>query len=756
MNPFSVLLCFSLLLVSSQTTTEAVQAKKDGVYIVYMGAAPSATRARRNDHDQLLNSMLKRRKDIVYSYNNGFSGFAARLSDEEARSIAQRPGVVSVFPDPLLQLHTTRSWDFLKYQTDVEINLKPISGPDSSSNGEDAIIGILDTGIWPESKSFNDKDMGPIPSKWKGSCMQGSGFTSSNCNRKLIGARYYNDSDSSSGSPRDQNGHGTHVAATAAGSPVEGASYRGLAEGIAKGGSPGSRIAMYRVCTLYGCRGSGILKAFDDAIADGVDILSLSLGASAGAEPEFSADPIAIGAFHAVEKGILVVCSAGNDGPNLETVVNVAPWILTVAATTIDRQFESDVVLGGSEVIKGGGINFANIQKSPVYPLIYGPSAKDSAASDESGRTCIPGALDKNKVMGKIIVCENYDGGYSPREKLETVISQGGIGVVLIDDNAATVASVYGSSPIATVTRKDGSEIISYINSTRHPTATILPTVTVTKYAPAPSIAYFSGRGPAANTRKLLKPDIAAPGVAILAAWPSNDTGGAETAPPFNILSGTSMSCPHVSGIAATVRSQYPSWSASAIRSAIMTTAIQTNNLKSPITTNSGEPATPYDLGAGEVSTTGPFQPGLVYETEITEYLQFLCNNGYEISKIKLISPDLPSTFSCPSNSSDDLISNMNYPSIAVSNLKVNEWKKVLRTVTSVGEDESVYTATVDAPTGLEVQVRPNKLQFTKNNKKLSYEVAFRPSGAVNGDLFGTISWTNGKYRVRSPFVASQ
>ena len=178
--------------------------------------------------------------------------------------------------------------------------------------------------------------------------------------------------------------------------------------------------------------------------------------------------------------------------------------------------------------------------------------------------------------------------------------------------------------------------------------------------------------------------------------------------------------------------------------------------MKAPITTNSGEPATPYDSGAGEVSTTGPFQPGLVYETEITEYLQFLCNNGYDISKIKLISPDLPKTFSCPSNSSGDLISNMNYPSIAVSGLKVNEWKKVLRTATSVGEDESVYTATVDTPTGLEVQVTPNKLQFTKHNKKRRYDVAFKSSGAVKVDCFGSILWINGKYRVGRLSVVSE
>lgn len=186
--------------------------------------------------------------------------------------------------------------------------------------------------------------------------MKGQNFTTSNCNKKLIGARYYEEPESSgvkaSGSTRDENGHGTHVASTAAGTPVEGASYHGLAEGMAKGGSPGSRIAMYRVCTTNGCRGSAILKAFDDAIADGVDVLSLSLGSSPSISMDFSTDTIAIGAFHAVENGIIVACSAGNDGPDPKTVVNIAPWILTVAATTIDRHFESDVVLGGNKVIK--------------------------------------------------------------------------------------------------------------------------------------------------------------------------------------------------------------------------------------------------------------------------------------------------------------------------------------------------------------------------------------------------------------------
>lgn len=143
------------------------------------------------------------------------------------------------------------------------------------------------------------------------------------------------------------------------------ASYYGLARGIAKGGSTSSRIAMYRVCFEDGCPGSAILAGFDDAIRDGVDLISVSLGASKFNRPDFAADPIAIGAFHAMAKGITVVCSAGNDGPSLASLVNTAPWILTVAATTIDRDFESDVVLGGNKAIKVR-------QALPCFALVCG------------------------------------------------------------------------------------------------------------------------------------------------------------------------------------------------------------------------------------------------------------------------------------------------------------------------------------------------------------------------------------------------
>ncbi|KAM1329638.1 hypothetical protein ACFX2H_042029 [Malus domestica] len=776
--------------------------RRDRLYIVYMGSAAASSTTSdddisslRDDHAQLLSSVVTRKPNaVVHTYKHGFSGFAARLTDEEARSIASKPGVVSVFLDPILKLHTTHSWDFLKYQTalkiDSNLNSNNYDAADGVSlvtaDGSDTIIGILDTGIWPESESFNDQDMGPIPSRWKGTCMKSDDFSSSNCNRKLIGARFYSTPESDGtieiDSPRDTVGHGSHVAGTAAGTPVSDASYYGVAAGTAIGGSPGSRIAMYKVCSEGGCRGSDILAAFDDAIADGVDVLSLSLGSASGFQPELSNDPIAIGAFHAVEQGITVVCSAGNDGPDPGTVVNAAPWILTVGATTIDRDFESDVVLGGGTVVKGRAINFSKLEKSPVYPLIYALSARKADGNEHSARYCEEDSMEAEKIKGKIVLCDSGD--YWRGSQIDAVTSLGGVGVIFQVENPGVVASTYGEFPATVLSFKDGQEILSYINSTRNPVTTVQPTVTVTKYKPAPTVVYFSARGPASGTRNILKasklasplrflisqesthfpnvaclqPDIAAPGVNILAPWIGNDSSVAlegKDPPLYNVLSGTSMSCPHVSGIAATVKAQNPAWSPSAIRSAIITTASQTDNLGAPISTDKNSTATPYDYGAGEVTTTGPLQPGLVYETGTVDYLNYLCYYGYNVSQIKTISKTAPKEFACPKDSNADYISNINYPSIAISNFNGKASKNVTRTVTNVaGDGEIIFTATVDAPSGLTVKVIPDKLHFSKNNQKLNYQVVFSPTtSSPKEDMFGSVTWTNAKYKVRSPFV---
>jgi subtilisin family serine protease len=181
--------------------------------------------------------------------------------------------------------------------------------------------------------------------------------------RKLIGARYYDSIQRTysnnkthmakpDDSPRDFDGHGTHTTSIAAGAKVANVSYHDLAGGTARGGSPSSRIAIYKACTLDGCSGSTILKAIDDAIKDGVDIISISIGMSSLFQSDYLNDPIAIGSFHAQQMNVMVVCSGGNDGPDLYTIVNSAPWIFTVAASNIDRDFQSTVLLGNGKTFQ--------------------------------------------------------------------------------------------------------------------------------------------------------------------------------------------------------------------------------------------------------------------------------------------------------------------------------------------------------------------------------------------------------------------
>jgi subtilisin family serine protease len=209
------------------------------------------------------------------------------------------------------------------------------------------MILLIKTGIWPESRSFDDNGYGPVPARWKGKCQTGQAFNATSCNRKIIGARWYGrgiDAEvlkKNYNSPRDLSGHGTHVASTIAGVEVGGVSYGGLGTGVARGGAPRARLGIYKVCWVGGsCPDAAILAAIDDAIHDGVDILSLSVGAASHEIP---------GTLHAVQRGISVVFAGGNDGPVPQTVTNAVPWVTTVAASTIDRAFPTLISLGNKE-----------------------------------------------------------------------------------------------------------------------------------------------------------------------------------------------------------------------------------------------------------------------------------------------------------------------------------------------------------------------------------------------------------------------
>ena len=172
---------------------------------------------------------------------------------------------------------------------------------------------------------------------------------------KIIGAKYHRINGTYGKddilSARDSDGHGTHTASTIAGNLVSSASLLGLGSGTARGGAPSARIAVYKVCWSVpdnSCDDIDILSAFDEAIEDGVDIISISIGLSSPLD--YFEDPIGIGAFHAMKKGILTSKSGGNYGPEPSTVSTYAPWLISVAASTIDRKFFTKVQLGNDMV----------------------------------------------------------------------------------------------------------------------------------------------------------------------------------------------------------------------------------------------------------------------------------------------------------------------------------------------------------------------------------------------------------------------
>ncbi|XP_027353718.1 CO(2)-response secreted protease-like [Abrus precatorius] len=763
---FLHLLFIASLLICSTAISDQIPKP----YVVYMGnSSPNNIGVEgqipESTHLQLLSSIIPRKESeriaLIHHFNHAFSGFSAMLTESEASALSGHPGVVSVFPDPVLEMHTTRSWDFLE----SDLGMKPRATLTHLHSSTDIIVAVIDTGIWPESPSFRDEGIGEIPSRWKGICMEGHDFKKSNCNRKLIGARFYNFQATSGGnqtriegakgSPRDSVGHGTHTASIAAGAHVNNASYYGLAQGTARGGSPSTRIAAYKTCSEEGCSGATILKAIDDAIRDGVDIISISIGLSSLFQSDFLNDPIAIGAFHAEQMGVLVVCSAGNDGPDPYTVVNTAPWIFTVAASNIDRNYQSTLVLGNGKTFRGTGINFSNLTRSKMYHLVFGEEVAAKFAPASEARNCYPGSLDYNKIAGNIVVCVNDDPTISRRIKKLVLQDARAMGMILIDEDNRDVSFDAGTFPFTEVGNLEGHQILEYINTTKKPTATILPTIEVNRYKPSPIVASFSSRGPSSLTENILKPDVIAPGTGILAAMipKSNEPGSVPLGKKpslFGIKSGTSMACPHVTGAAAFIKSVHKEWSPSMIKSALMTTATNYNNLKKPVTNSSNYFANPHEMGVGQINPLRALNPGLVFETNAEDYIRFLCYYGYSKKNIRSMSK---TNFNCPRNSSEDLIPNINYPSISIKALRQPKAIVITRTLTNVGHLNATYTAKVRAPEGLLVNVIPNKLLFSEGVQKITYKVSFNAKDARGGYNFGTLTWLDGQHYVHTVFA---
>ncbi|KAG0467539.1 hypothetical protein HPP92_019119 [Vanilla planifolia] len=513
---------------------------------------------------------------------------------------------------------------------------------------------------------------------------------------------------------------------------------------------PFARLAVYKVCWTSGCFGSDILAAMEQSITDGVDVLSISLG---GSSTTLSHDPISTGALAAIARGIFVSCSAGNSGPGLATLANTAPWIATIGAGTLDRDFPAYVGLGNGERFAGVSLSSGQGVTSKPVPIVYG---KGSQSNANTSKLCLSGSLNATEVTGKVVFC---DRGVSPRVEKGLVVKEaGGVGMILANTavNGEELVADSHLLPAVAVGLKEGDDIRKYVTSVSNPTAVLSFKGTVVDIRPSPVVAAFSSRGPSTVVPGILKPDLIGPGVNILAGWTGvvGPTGldKDKRRSEFNILSGTSMSCPHISGVAAFLKAAHPTWSPSAIKSALMTTAYVVDNTGSGVRDASGGTlATPLAYGSGYVNPQKALSPGLIYDATHDEYVAFLCLVEPNIKVIQSITRK--ANITCSKKLANQ--GSLNYPSFSiVFNSKVKKAQKYSRVVTNVGPPGSSYTVEVDGPASVGVVVEPATLVFKKTGQKLRYTVSFtskKGNGSAAEMEFGSITWNDGQHNVRSP-----
>ena len=663
----------------------------------------------------------------IYDYTVTNNGVAVQLSARQANKLAQLPGVVRLERDQLAKPDTTYSPHFLGLDAAGGI-WSQLGG--SAHAGAGIVVGVIDTGIWPENPYFAGNTGIPVPSDWHGKCQGGQQFPDTTCNDKIIGARYYfagygkqNIAKANYTSARDFEGHGSHTASTAAGNAGVAVSIDGHSLGTGSGMAPGAKIAVYKVCWTgktapAGCFNSDSVAAINDAILDGVDVLNYSIG---GTSESGVLDSVAQAFRAASNAGVFVANSAGNSGPGSSTLDHPAPWVTTVAAATFRRAFAT-VELGNGARYVGA----STTDTLPTFkPIVTAGSVKLASAVPAEANRCFAGTLDPTKAAGKIVVC---DRGVNARiDKSFEVKRAGGVGMVLANVSPNSLNGDYHAVPSVHITNTDGAAVKAYITDAGvAATARIVPlTAAELESAPqVPEITDFSSRGPSTTTGgDILKPDIAAPGNDVVAAVAPPGNHGRS----FDFMSGTSMASPHIAGIGALVKALHPTWLPSEIKSAIMTSAGDTVSSADD----------PFAQGAGFVNPNGAADPGLVYPTTATEYRRYMVSLGVH--------------FAPPNDTLTPLsASNLNQASIAIGKLAGVE--SVTRRVKNVGSQTSTYTASASVA-GFDVQVTPSTLTLAPGAEG-SFTVTFtREDAALGAWTVGSLTWSDGSHNVRSPIA---
>ncbi len=692
------------------------------------------------------------------TYQVVLNGFSAQLTGEQVDTLRASKDVYGVYPDEIRHPDAQSSTDFLGLGDDKKGRggvWQQTGGVDRA--GEGIVVGVIDTGIAPEHPSFdgkklkkqkrdNNRHKGREPytdgtyvyfdksdgGQFKAKMVDGQAWDRSAYSTKLIGAQYFYTGAQADGfdfqydylSPRDGAGHGSHTASTAAGNFGVQASIEGVDFGKISGVAPGAKIAAYKACyegpdpnvtTDDICALSDLIAAIDQAVADGVDVINYSIGGGA-AKTVLAPEDIAF--FNAAAAGVFVSASAGNDGPDVSTADHASPWYTTVAASTIPTwegtvQFPGFAQAGASVTVPFGG--------TVQGPSIYAGDAAAAGAVD--AQLCLPGTLDAAKVAGHIVVCDR--GNNARAEKSQVVKDAGGIGMILVNvpGGADSLDNDFHAVPTVHLASAYREAVLAYVRGGVDLPVTLVGENTTGVVTPVPQIAGFSSRGPMlADGSDIMKPDVAAPGVAILAA---TNNGPAEK-PTFGILSGTSMAAPHVAGLAALYLGERPNATPAEIKSAMMTTAYDTVNADGSKNTN------PFEQGAGQVDPKRYLSPGLLYLNGVADWTAYLEGKGLA---------DFPGD---PIDGSD-----LNIASISIGSLATAQ--TVTRTVTST--EAGTFTASVDVP-GVNVTVSPSTLKFTGAGQTATFTVTFdNQSAPVEQWATGSLTWTSKKNTVRSPIA---